>query len=73
MQWVGDSVEVISADDAACVAITESKVNIQGGRMSCLTGRDCTEYDYVSVGKDGFVPISVKPMNNVTRLANNVL
>jgi hypothetical protein len=38
MQWVGDSMEVIPADDATCVAITESEVNIQGGRMSCLTG-----------------------------------
>jgi hypothetical protein len=34
--------------------------------MSCLTGCDLTNYDYVSVGKDGFVPISVKLMMNVT-------
>jgi hypothetical protein len=27
--------------------------------MKCLTGRDLTDYDYVSVRKEGFVPISV--------------
>jgi hypothetical protein len=41
--------------------------------MSCLTGRDLMDYDYVSVGKDGFVPISVKPTMNVTQLDNNMV
>jgi hypothetical protein len=41
--------------------------------MSCLTGCDLTNYDYVSVVKDGFVPISVKLMMNVTRLNNDIL
>jgi hypothetical protein len=73
MQWVGDSMEVIPADDTSCVVVTESEVDVQGGRMSYLTGCDLTKYDYVSVGKDGFVPISVKPTTNVTRLTNDVV
>jgi hypothetical protein len=57
----------------ACVAITYSEVDVQGGKMSYLTGRDLIEYDCVSVGKDGFVPNSVKPMTNVTRLTNEII
>jgi hypothetical protein len=37
--------------------------------MKCLTGRDLTGYDYVSVDKDRFVPISVKSSISATRLA----
>jgi hypothetical protein len=28
--------------------------------MECLSSKDLMGYDYISVGKDGFVPISVK-------------
>jgi hypothetical protein len=28
--------------------------------MKCLIGLDLTGYNYVSIGNDGFVPISVK-------------
>jgi hypothetical protein len=41
--------------------------------MGCLTGRDLSKYDYVSVGKDGFVPISVKLMTSSTRLIDDVV
>jgi hypothetical protein len=30
-------------------------------------------YDYVSIGKDGFVPISVKPAINATQLAHDLV
>jgi hypothetical protein len=46
---------------------------VQDGCMECLTGRDLTDYDYVSVSKDGFVPISVKSTTSSTKLTNNVL
>jgi hypothetical protein len=39
--------------------------------MRCLTGRDLSEYDYVSISRDGFVPISVKPTRSMTRLNNS--
>jgi hypothetical protein len=52
-------VEVVQADEDVCIAMTESQVDIQGGKMNCLTGRDLLGYDYVSVGKDGIVSISV--------------
>jgi hypothetical protein len=29
-------------------------------------------YDYVSVSKEGFIPVSVKPVIGVTRLAHDI-
>jgi hypothetical protein len=33
IQWVSDEVEVVQADKDMCVAVTESQLNIQGGKM----------------------------------------
>jgi hypothetical protein len=62
IQWVGDEVEVVRAYDSACVALAESPSDFQDKEVKCLTGRDLSEFDYVSVGQDGFQPVSVKPM-----------
>jgi hypothetical protein len=72
-KWVDDEVEVVQADEDVCIAMTESHVDIQGGKMKCLTGRDFLGYNYISVGKDGFVLISVKPVIGVTRLAHDLV
>jgi hypothetical protein len=73
VQWIGDQVEVVDADEAACVAMAETQVDVLDGSVGCLTRWDLTDYDYVSVSKDGFIPISVKPMASLTQLTNNVL
>jgi hypothetical protein len=73
IQWVGDEVEVVQVDEDVCITVTESQVDIQGGKMKCLTGRDLTGYNYVSIGKDWFVPISVKPMIGATWLAHDLV
>jgi hypothetical protein len=61
IQWVDDDVEVIEADNSACIALTEAPVDWQHGEMRCLTGRDLSDYDYISIGRDGFVPINAQP------------
>jgi hypothetical protein len=66
IQWIGDEVEVVQADEEMCVAMAESHVDILGGKMECLSGKDLMGYDYISIGKDGFVPISVKPAIGAT-------
>jgi hypothetical protein len=66
-------VEVVKADEDVCIAVTKSQVDIQGGKMKCLTGRDLMGYDYISIGKDGFVLISVKPVIGATRLAHDLV
>jgi hypothetical protein len=73
IQWIGDEVEVVQADEDVCITMTKSQVNIHGGKMKCLTSRDLMGYDYVSVGKDGFVPISVKPAIGATRLDHDLV
>jgi hypothetical protein len=73
IQWIGNEVEVVQADEDVCITMIESQVEIQAGKMKCLTGRDLMGYDYVSVGKDGFVPISVKPSIGATRLAHDLV
>jgi hypothetical protein len=50
IKWVGDEVEVILADDLACVALAESPSDFQDKEVKCLTGRDLLEFDYISVG-----------------------
>jgi hypothetical protein len=40
--------------------------------MSCLTEKDLSNYDYVSVRKVGFVPISIKPTTSATRLTRDL-
>jgi hypothetical protein len=69
---VGDKVEVVHADESAHVAVAESQLDMNGGSMRYLTGCDLTDYDFVSIGKDGFIPISVKAMTEVTQLVSNM-
>jgi hypothetical protein len=45
IQWVDDEVEVLQADEDMCVAVIESQVDIQGGKMKCLTDRDLMGYN----------------------------
>jgi hypothetical protein len=53
--------------------VAESQVDVQGGHMSCLTEKDLVKYDYVSVGKEGFAPISVKPTTSATWLTRDLV
>jgi hypothetical protein len=62
LQWVGDEIEVVKADDSVCVALVEAQGNLQEGEVKCLTERDLSDYDYISIGHEGFVPVNVKPM-----------
>jgi hypothetical protein len=72
IQWIGDQVEVVQAHEEVCVTMSESQVDILGGKMECLSGKDMMGYDYISTSKDGFVPISVKPVIGVTRSAHDL-
>jgi hypothetical protein len=55
-----------------CIAVAESQVNIPSGKMECLSSKDLMGYDYISIGKDGFIPVSVKPAIGATRLAHDI-
>jgi hypothetical protein len=72
IQWIGDEVEVVQADEEVCIAMAESQVDILGRKMECLSVKDLMGYNYISVSKDGFLPISVKPAIGGTRLAHDL-
>ena len=62
IQWVDDEVEVVRADDSAIIALAEAPVDWQHPNATCLSGRDLSEFDFLSATRDGFVPVSVKPI-----------
>jgi hypothetical protein len=72
IQWIGDEVEVVQADEEVCIAVVESLVDILGRKMECLSGKDLMGYNYISIGKDRFVLISLKLVIGVTRLAHDL-
>jgi hypothetical protein len=72
IQWIGDEVEVVQADEEVFVAMAESHVDILGGKMECLSGKELMGYDYISIGKDAFVLICVKPVIGATQLAHDL-
>ena len=71
IQWIGDEVEIVHADTSACVALADAKVDWQHGNATCLTGLDLSDYDFLSVSKDGFIPVVVKP-TYANRLNNSI-
>lgn len=64
IQWVGDAIEVVHADPSAEVATADASELGGQGTMGCLSGRDLTGYEFVSYTPSGFVPVSLKPIDN---------
>jgi hypothetical protein len=48
-------------DRSTYIALLDATVNWQHGSTQCLSGKDLTGYDFFSVSKDEFVPVSVQP------------
>jgi hypothetical protein len=51
---------VVHTDTSAYIAIADATVDWQHGSAQFLSGRDLTGYGFLSVSKEGFVPLSVK-------------
>jgi hypothetical protein len=63
IQWVGDDVEFVRADTSTCIAMADSSIR-RHDDVRCLSGLDLSYYGFLSVSKDGFVPVHVKPVKN---------
>jgi hypothetical protein len=61
IQWVENDVEVVPTEELVYIASAEAAVDPMDGVAMCLSGRDLSEYDYISVGKDGLIPVNIKP------------
>jgi hypothetical protein len=59
IQWIDDEIEVVYADASAYIALADATVDWQLGSTQCLSGKDLTGYNFLSVSKDGFVPVSM--------------
>jgi hypothetical protein len=55
----------VHADASAYIALADW----QHGSAQCLSGKDLTGYDFLSVSKEGFVFVSIKPASEA-RLSN---
>jgi hypothetical protein len=60
IHWIDNEVEVVHADALAYIALADATTNWQHGNAQCLSGYDLTDYDFLSVSKEGFVLLSVK-------------
>jgi hypothetical protein len=61
IQWIDDEIEVMQVDALAYIALADASVDWQHWGAQCLSGRDLTCYDFLSVSKEGFVPVFIKP------------
>jgi hypothetical protein len=63
IQWVGNDMEVVHVDTLACVAVADSSIWTHED-VKCLSDLDLSDYDFLSMSKDGFVPVHVKLVKN---------
>jgi hypothetical protein len=61
VQWINDDIEVVHTDASTYIALADAMADWQHGSTQCLSGKDLTGYDFLSVSKDGFVSVSVQP------------
>jgi hypothetical protein len=64
IQWIGDEVEVVHGDTSSFVATTDSNSIGANDNIKCLSGLDLSDYEVISCTKDGFVPATLKPVEN---------
>jgi hypothetical protein len=62
---------VVHADTSTYIALADATADWQHGGAKCLSGRHLIGYDFLSISKEGFVPMSVK-LASKARL-NNVV
>ena len=65
IQWVGDAIEVVHSDSSTNVAAADAPT-LRGVHdpIACLSGRDLSSFEFISVTRQGFVPMSLKPIDN---------
>jgi hypothetical protein len=61
IHWIDDEIEVVHMDASAYIALADATTGWQHGSAKCMSGKDLTGYDFLSVSKEGFVPVFVKP------------
>jgi hypothetical protein len=52
---------VVHEDSLAYIVLADATTDWQHGSAQCLLEKDLTDYDFLSISKEGFLPVSVKP------------
>jgi hypothetical protein len=61
IQSIDDEIKVVHADTSTYIALADTTIDYQHGSAQCLLGKDLTDYDFPSIAKNGFVPVSMQP------------
>ena len=64
IQWIGDEIEVVHGDTSSFIATVDSNTLGVHDDIKCLSGLDLSNFELISCTKDGFVPATLKPMEN---------
>jgi hypothetical protein len=64
IQWVGDAVEIVHSDSSADVATADAPVLGGHDAFGCLSDKDLSSYEFISVTRQGFVHVSLKLIDN---------
>jgi hypothetical protein len=64
IQWVRDEIEMVHADSLACVAAADAPVIWTYDNAKCLTRVDLSDYQFLSVSKEGFIPVMLESVEN---------
>jgi hypothetical protein len=69
IQWINDEIEVVHVDASTYITLADTTADWQHGSAQCLSGKDNTNYDFLSITKDGFLSVSVQ-LASEARLGN---
>jgi hypothetical protein len=64
IKWVDDEVEVVHADNSACVAVADSHSIVVHVDVKCLSDLDLSNYEFVSCSNNGFILAVIEPFDN---------
>ena len=65
IQWIGDEIKVVHGDTSSFIASANSNSIGAHDNIKCLSGLDLSDYELISCTRDGFVPTTLKPMDNL--------
>jgi hypothetical protein len=65
IQWIGNEVEIVHGDTSSSFIATADSNSIGANdNIKCLSGLDLSDYELISCTKEGFVPATLKSMEN---------
>ena len=64
IKWIGDEIEVVHGDTSSFIATADSNTLGVHDDIKCLSDINLSDFELISCTKDGFVPASLKLMEN---------